>query len=154
MLVSKLNVREVFVVLQLGVDHYKLYKMRYCCSNSFTDIIGALDLLVEQGQWTRCIEKAKSHSAPVLHKYVAIYASHLIKDKLTIEALNLYTTHGVPAMPQNFNVYNQIAINIFSMPNISGPEHYDLWSQLRQMLYELVISKQSNNYFVNHYLIR
>lgn len=97
-----------------------------------------MDLLVEQGQWTRCIEKAKSHSAPVLHKYVAIYASHLIKDRFIMEALNLYTAHGVPAIPQNFNVYNQIAINIFGMPNISGPDHYNLWAQLRQMLYELV----------------
>ncbi|KAI4469980.1 hypothetical protein MML48_1g10818 [Holotrichia oblita] len=101
------------------------------------DIIGALDLLVEQGQWTRCIEKAKSHSAPVLHKYVAIYASHLIKDKFTLEAMNLYTAHGVPAMPQNFNVYNQMALNIFSMPNTSGPDSYNLWAQLRQILYEL-----------------
>lgn len=102
------------------------------------DIIGALDLLAEQGQWTRCIDKAKSHSPGVMHKYVALYASHLLKDGVTLEALNLYTTYGVPALTQNFNVYNRIAINIFNMPNISGTDNYNLWSQLRQMLYELV----------------
>ena len=102
------------------------------------DIIGALDLLAEQGQWIRCIEKAKSHSPGVMHKYVALYASHLLKDGVTLEALNLYTIHGVPALTQNFNVYNRIAINIFNMPNVSGPDNYNLWSQLRQILYELV----------------
>lgn len=66
--------------------------------NYIADIIGALDLLAEQGQWLRCIEKAKSHSAPVLHKYVALYASHLLKDGFTVEALNLYKTHGTPAI--------------------------------------------------------
>ncbi|KAF2887801.1 hypothetical protein ILUMI_18372 [Ignelater luminosus] len=101
------------------------------------DIIGALDLLAEQGQWLRCIEKAKSHSAPVLHKYIALYASHLLKDGFTIEALNLYKTHGAPAIAQNFNIYTRIATDIFGMPGTSGPEHFDLWMELRQMLFDL-----------------
>lgn len=93
---------------------------------------------MEQGQWTRCIEKARSHSTPVLHKYIAIYASQLIKDGFTAEALNLYTSNGVPAMTQNFNIYNQIALNIFSMNGMTNPDSYDVWIKLRQMLYELV----------------
>ncbi|XP_022904124.2 intraflagellar transport protein 172 homolog [Onthophagus taurus] len=101
------------------------------------DIIGALDLLVEQGQWARCIEKAKSHSAPVLHKYVALYASQLIKEGFIAEALKLYITYGVPAVTQNFNIYNQISVNIFSMTDTYDSESYELWKRLRQMLYEL-----------------
>jgi len=46
------------------------------------DIIGALDLLVEQGQWLKCLETAKQHGPQVLHKYVALYASQLIKVKI------------------------------------------------------------------------
>ncbi|CAH1372030.1 unnamed protein product [Tenebrio molitor] len=99
------------------------------------DIIGALDLLAEQGQWTRCIDKAKTHSAPILHKYVALYAAKLLKDGFIKEALSLYSTHGAPAMPQNFNIYNHIASEIFALPDISGT--FGIWEQLRQMLYEI-----------------
>lgn len=43
------------------------------------DIISALDLLCSQGQYTKCLEMAKPHGDQVLHKYVALYASQLIK---------------------------------------------------------------------------
>ncbi|XP_050306348.1 intraflagellar transport protein 172 homolog [Anthonomus grandis grandis] len=102
------------------------------------DIIGALDLLAEQGQWIRCIEKAKAHNvAPILHKYVALYAAKLLKDNFIVEALNLYATHGAPAMPQNFNIYNHIASEMFGLPDLSEPEAYAQWEQLRQMLLEV-----------------
>lgn len=45
------------------------------------DIIGALDLLCSQGQFLRCLEMAKPHGEKVLHKYVALYATQLIKVK-------------------------------------------------------------------------
>lgn len=102
----------------------------------FLDIIGALDLLAEQGQWARCLEKAKSHSTPVLHKYVALNASQLLKDGYTLEALALYVEHGAPATSQNFNIYTRIALDIFALPNIV--DNYNIWSQLRRVLFELV----------------
>lgn len=43
------------------------------------DVISALDLLAEQGQWDRCLESASPHGPQVLHKYVALYTSQLIK---------------------------------------------------------------------------
>ncbi|XP_066261495.1 intraflagellar transport protein 172 homolog [Euwallacea similis] len=102
------------------------------------DIIGALDLLAEQGQWVRCIEKAKAHNIiPILHKYVALYAAKLLKDGFVLEALNLYSTHGTPAMPQNFNIYNHIAAEMFGLSDLSGPDAYGTWEQLRQVLLEL-----------------
>lgn len=103
------------------------------------DIMGALDLLAEQGQWNRCIEKAKGHSTPVLHKYVAMYAAQLLKDGFIQEVLNLYVTYGSPAIPQNFNIYSKVAMDVFAMPNLSGPEGYSTWTQLRQILNEIVI---------------
>ncbi|XP_050517357.1 intraflagellar transport protein 172 homolog [Diabrotica virgifera virgifera] len=101
------------------------------------DIIGALDLLAEQGQWSRCIEKAKSHTAPILHKYVALYAAKLLKDQLVTEALQLYFTHGAPAMPQNFNIYNHIATKMFGANFMSDPDSYGTWEQLRQVMFEI-----------------
>ncbi|CAG9816108.1 unnamed protein product [Phaedon cochleariae] len=101
------------------------------------DIIGALDLLAEQGQWARCIEKAKAHNAPILHKYVALYAAKLLKDGFVLEALDLYATHGAPAMPQNFNIYNHIATEMFGFNDLGSPESYSVWENLRQMLLEI-----------------
>lgn len=97
-----------------------------------------MDLLAEQGQWTRCIEKAKNHNVPILHKYVGLYAAKLLKDGLVVEALNLYITHGTPTIPQNFNIYNHIATEIFAMNDLSAPDSYTTWEQLRKMLLELV----------------
>ncbi|VEN45246.1 unnamed protein product [Callosobruchus maculatus] len=104
------------------------------------DIIGALDLLAEQGQWARCIEKAKVHNTPTLHKYVALYAAKLLKDGFVTDALNLYATHGAPAMPQNFNIYNHIATELFGANDLSGPDSYGVWEQLRQMLLEIALT--------------
>lgn len=36
----------------------------------------------------------------VLHKYVALYATHLIREGSWDKALSLYVHHGVPANPQ------------------------------------------------------
>lgn len=102
----------------------------------FVDILGALDLLVEQGQWSKCLEKAKQHGSPTLHKYVALYAAQLLQSGNVLSALNLYTTYGAPALPQNLNIYNRIASYLFAMPNTA--EEYNLWDELRQMLYNLV----------------
>lgn len=96
---------------------------------------------MEQGQWARCIEKAKAQSKPILHKYVALYAAKLLKDGFVIEALNLYSTHGAPAIPQNFNIYNHIATEIFATPGLDNLESYSVWEQLRQMLLEIVLRK-------------
>lgn len=104
----------------------------------FLDLISALDLLAEQGQWTRCIEKAKTHSTPVLHKYVALYAAQLLKDGFVQEALKLYSTYGSPAVPQNLNIYNKIAMDTFALPELSEPKGYSTWAQLRQILNEIV----------------
>lgn len=95
-------------------------------------------MLAEQGQWTRCIEKAKTHSTPVLHKYVALHAAQLLKDGFVQDALNLYSNYGAPAIPQNFNIYNKLCSDVFSMPDISGAEGYSIWAQLRQILIEIV----------------
>ena len=36
----------------------------------------------------------------VLHKYVALYATHLIKENKIMNALDLYVRHGAPANSQ------------------------------------------------------
>lgn len=99
------------------------------------DVLGALDLLAEQGQWIKCIEKAKTLNAPTLHKYIALYATQLLKEESAMQALNLYNKYGTPALPQNFNIYNRIASDILKSREVLD---YDSWSKLRQLLFDLV----------------
>lgn len=67
----------------------------------------------------------------------------------------MYAVHGAPAMPQNFNIYNHIATEIFAAPDLNNVESYSVWEQLRHMLHEIVIYNLrtiallfSCNYFV------
>lgn len=99
------------------------------------DISGALDLLAEQGQWVRCIEKSKQHGGLVLQKYLALYAAHLIREGDCILALALYLTNGAPANPQNFNIYHRIAVDCFSVRE--PDETSTLWRDLRNFLYNV-----------------
>lgn len=101
------------------------------------DIIGALDLLAEQGQWHRCIEKAKQHSAVVMHKYLALYATQLIRDNECVEALNAYMKYGAPPLQQNFNIYNRIAVECISLREMDAA---NVWKDLRTFLFAITQS--------------
>lgn len=98
------------------------------------DILGALELLADQGQWTRCIEKAKQHSSVVMHKFLARYAAELIRDKDCVSALGVYMNHGAPPLQQNFNIYNRIATECFGLRENDG---INIWKDLRQFLFQL-----------------
>lgn len=110
------------------------------------DIMGALDLLAEQGQWTRCIEKAKQCGSAVLHKYLAMYAAQLIRDGDAISAMGLYLVNGIPAITENFNIYHRIAYNSFGLRE---PEGQKIWKSLRNFLFEVCqsirLSEMSNS---------
>lgn len=99
--------------------------------------MGALDLLADEHQWTRCIEKAKQHSGAVLQKYLAMYAAQLIKDGDCMSALKQYLIHGSPALEQNFNIYNRIAIECFALREEEG---VGVWKDLRSFLFQVVTS--------------
>lgn len=104
--------------------------------------MGALDLLAEQGQWTRCIEKAKQHSANVMHKYLAQYATQLIHNRESVNALQLYIQYGAPCLAQNFNIYMRIAIECFGLRESDGRL---VWRDLRNFLLQLVQSIAANS---------
>lgn len=72
---------------------------------------------------------------------MALYASHLLRDNFVIETLDLYKTHGTPAMPQNFNIYKKMVSDILALPGTSGPDSFELWQDLRHVLLDLVSLK-------------
>ncbi|XP_078205746.1 intraflagellar transport protein 172 homolog isoform X6 [Callithrix jacchus] len=101
------------------------------------DVVAALDLYVEQGQWDKCIETATKQNYKILHKYVALYATHLIREGSSAQALALYVHHGAPANPQNFNIYKRIFTDMVSSPGTNCAEAYHSWADLRDVLFNL-----------------
>ncbi|XP_059044752.1 intraflagellar transport protein 172 homolog isoform X5 [Mustela lutreola] len=101
------------------------------------DVVAALDLYVEQGQWDKCIETATKQNYKILHKYVALYATHLIREGGYSQALALYVQHGAPANPQNFNIYKRIFADMVSSPGTNSAEAYHNWADLRDVLFNL-----------------
>ncbi|XP_074640366.1 intraflagellar transport protein 172 homolog [Tubulanus polymorphus] len=101
------------------------------------DVISALDMYVERGQWEKCLEVAEQQNYKVLHKYVALYATNLIKEDRTNAALDLYVKHGAPANKQNFNIYKRIVSDVLCTKNLNRSEAYRVWADLRDMLCDL-----------------
>ncbi|KAH9371347.1 hypothetical protein HPB48_007918 [Haemaphysalis longicornis] len=102
------------------------------------DIIAALDLYAEKQQWKKCLETAEQQGPQVLHKYVALCASEKIREGSPLDALRLYADYGAPALPQNFNIYRHIVASVFALPGLYGVQAYRPWSELRDVLHDLV----------------
>ncbi|ELV13731.1 Intraflagellar transport protein 172 like protein [Tupaia chinensis] len=120
-------------------EHYKEFLKNQGKVESLVgvDVIAALDLYVEQGQWDKCIETATKQNYKILHKYVALYATHLIREGSSTQALALYVQHGAPANPQNFNIYKRIFTDMVSSPGTNSAEAYHSWADLRDVLFNL-----------------
>lgn len=101
------------------------------------DVMAALDLYVERGQWDKCVETAAKQNFKILHKYVALYATHLIKEAEPVKALHLYTQHGAPPTPQNFNIYKRLFLDLINLPECNGAHNYNMWAELRDFLLQL-----------------
>uniref|UniRef100_A0A8D8X160 Intraflagellar transport protein 172 homolog n=1 Tax=Cacopsylla melanoneura TaxID=428564 RepID=A0A8D8X160_9HEMI len=107
---------------------------------SEVDINTALDMLMKQGQWNQCLDRAKNINNNLLHKYMALYAMHLIKNKEYSQLTEMFHEYGTPNIPQFYNIYKQTAYCILNNPN----ENVNLIVSLRNMLYN-VIQNQCNN---------
>ncbi|XP_053316583.1 intraflagellar transport protein 172 homolog [Spea bombifrons] len=101
------------------------------------DVMAALDMYAERGQWEKCLETASKQNYKVLHKYVALCATRLIKEGNWGKALSLYVQHGAPANAQNFNIYKHIFVAMVNAENMNHAEVYHSWADLRDMLYNL-----------------
>ncbi|KAL4649200.1 hypothetical protein GN956_G7681 [Arapaima gigas] len=101
------------------------------------DVMAALDMYAERGQWEKCIETASKQNFKVLHKYLALYATNLIKEGETERVLSLYSHHGVPANSQNFNIYKRMVQGLLNLPDRDCAEAYRMWADLRDVLQQL-----------------
>ncbi|KAK3595246.1 hypothetical protein CHS0354_010853 [Potamilus streckersoni] len=101
------------------------------------DVVSGLDMYIERGEWEKALEVAEQQNPKVLHKYVALYATHLIKGNNTTKALDVYVKYGTPANPQNFNIYKRIFTDVIQKKDLNKPEAYRTWADLRDMFYSL-----------------
>lgn len=101
------------------------------------DVEAALERYASKGEWAKAISIAEKKSPKLLHKYVAMYAANLIKNNKLVEALGLYVQHGAPALSANFSIYKHLFEGVVNMPNTNNPESFKLWSDLRDMLFDL-----------------
>ncbi|XP_076806393.1 intraflagellar transport protein 172 homolog [Clavelina lepadiformis] len=128
--------------LEAYVDEkYKLHLKHHGDTKGMAsvDVMAALDMYIERGQWDKCIHTAAQEAPQVLHKYVALYAANLLKEGNVLEALDLYIQHGAPPNVQNFNIYRRIANDVISSPEL---DNYKTWGGLRDMLHGLVQNLQ------------
>ncbi|XP_046877770.1 LOW QUALITY PROTEIN: intraflagellar transport protein 172 homolog [Hypomesus transpacificus] len=116
------------------------------------DVIAALDMYADRGQWEKCLETASKQNFKILHKYVALFATHLIKEGEAEKVLHLYSQHGAPANPQNFNIYKRMFLDLLGLPGREGPEFFRLWADLRDVLLLLCdnLSKSSEAHCPSH----
>uniref|UniRef100_A0A3B4BGA9 Intraflagellar transport protein 172 homolog n=1 Tax=Periophthalmus magnuspinnatus TaxID=409849 RepID=A0A3B4BGA9_9GOBI len=117
------------------------------------DVMAALDLYAERGQWDKCLETASKQSFKILHKYIALYATQLIKEEEPVRALQLYVTHGAPPNVQNFNIYKRVFVDVVSLPDTDSAEAYRVWADLRDFLFQLCdnVSKSAEANSPVHY---
>jgi intraflagellar transport protein 172 len=52
-------------------------------------------------------------------------------------ALELYKKYGAPAIPQNYNIYQKIALETLRLDSLESNSKYKQWSNLRDVLHNL-----------------
>lgn len=75
----------------------------------------------------------------MLHKYVAQYATVLIKEGKSEAAMDLYVKHGTPPYQQNYNIYKKIVTDMLQNKELRTASAYRTWADLRDMLLDLVL---------------
>ncbi|XP_067120573.1 intraflagellar transport protein 172 homolog [Centruroides vittatus] len=120
-------------------DHYKAFLRTQGKTDQLAsiDVVAALDMYAEQNQWSKCLEMAEQQGTKVLHKYVAQYATQLIREDNAVHALQLYARFGTPAFSQNYNIYRRIVSDILLTKNLNNAESYRTWADLRDVIFDL-----------------
>uniref|UniRef100_A0A0N4ZD27 WD_REPEATS_REGION domain-containing protein n=1 Tax=Parastrongyloides trichosuri TaxID=131310 RepID=A0A0N4ZD27_PARTI len=99
------------------------------------DVISAINLLIEKGQWVKALDTAvKQNHQPLVDKYVAMYVAELLKEKLYHKAIKIFETYGASSNRENLNIYKML-IDI----TITETPEYDILSSLRNVILSLVL---------------
>ncbi|EJD74502.1 intraflagellar transporter osm-1 [Loa loa] len=120
------------------------------------DVVSAIDALLERGQWEKALETARQQKhQPLLDKYVALYATELIKEKRYAEATAAFEKYGASSNPNNFNIYRRLVEEVINVRNMDNPNVYGRWATLRNVLHMVCNSmniKEKMKDLFNRYL--
>ena len=72
-----------------------------------------------------------------MHKYVAQYAAYLIQKGRVDAALQCYAKYGAPAIQQNYNIYQKMALDTLNLDSLEDSTNYKQWANLRDVLLSL-----------------
>uniref|UniRef100_A0A914PIN1 Uncharacterized protein n=1 Tax=Panagrolaimus davidi TaxID=227884 RepID=A0A914PIN1_9BILA len=98
------------------------------------DVISAIDILIERGNWDKALETAKQQNHPaLLDKYVAAYVLELITQERTFDAVKIFEKYGASSNLANFNIYKQLIDQILNSPT----SDYEILAALRNMINSL-----------------
>uniref|UniRef100_A0A8R1I6R6 Intraflagellar transport protein 172 homolog n=1 Tax=Caenorhabditis japonica TaxID=281687 RepID=A0A8R1I6R6_CAEJA len=104
------------------------------------DVITAIDMMVENDQWDKALDTAKSQNyRPLLDKYVAQYAAILVHRNDLPKVLTVLEKYGASANPANFSIYQRIMVETLAKPTIEYAEiarvrnvHLDVFHALKK----------------------
>ncbi|TPX67270.1 hypothetical protein SpCBS45565_g03981 [Spizellomyces sp. 'palustris'] len=96
------------------------------------DVLAALDMYAQRGEWDKCLETASSQGPDALNKYLVSYCATLIMQKKYDSAVAAISKYDVPFSSTNFDLYTRLSREIFQ----SGST--ETISALREMLFKLV----------------
>ncbi|GMT33309.1 hypothetical protein PFISCL1PPCAC_24605, partial [Pristionchus fissidentatus] len=108
------------------------------------DVIAAIDLLVERGQWEKALETAqKQKHKPLLEKYVAIFTGGLVNNGEMEKAIEAFLRFGVSSNQEVFNTYIKIFDEIILSPSSSPLDEYHRLSLLRNLFLAVIQELQA-----------
>lgn len=68
---------------------------------------------------------------------MARYAATLIQKGRTDTCVELYKKYGAPVIPQNYNLYKQMAYDTLKLDSFVSSQDYNRWSDMRAVLFDL-----------------
>eukprot|EP00080_Pristionchus_pacificus_P016971 PDM76991.1 osm-1 [Pristionchus pacificus] len=103
------------------------------------DVIAAIDLLIERGQWEKALDTAmKQKHKPLLEKYVAIYTGMLVNNGDIEKAVEIFLKYGICTNEEVFNTYIKIFDEIIQCPASSPLEEFHRLSLVRNLMLAVV----------------
>lgn len=105
----------------------------------FLEHIAELKLraLVARNEWDKVFEIARAQGQDVLGKFLAQYATALVKEDQITQAISVFVKHGAIPINENFALYRELARTVFQMPGDSEELEQPM-TLLRKMMFKLV----------------
>ncbi|KAL3125667.1 hypothetical protein niasHT_009754 [Heterodera trifolii] len=106
------------------------------------DAVGAIDLLVETGQWEKALQTAKQQNhRPLLDKYLSVYTAQLMANGNYGDALDALQKYGISTHKQMREICEQIVEKVIN----DRQQEFLTLAKLRDVLFDLCQQIHSEN---------